>query len=268
MSDPTVAEVLECAARHIERDGLRQDGLFGTVDGPCCVVGAMARAAGGHVALDKIGARDALVSYLKVPSVIAWNDAPGRTASEVIEARMAGECLCGAWSEDRPDARNIEVDGVVHNEHAVRSFIAERNLLRTERDRLAARLTDAAALIHRQELAISDQSRKLATWKTIAERDHGAPIETVDALTAERDAAIARAEKAEQERDEANLYATRMDKTVDVIRDSNRTIEGDTAEAIAAWLEQTARDSTKHGAFIMSLAFDIRAGAYRKESSK
>lgn len=83
----TPKQVLEAAANRIERLGWcqRRNGVkYG--DGPNCAVGAM-------IAVSTISdARPAQIrveNFLGVPRLMEWNDAPGRTAEEVIAALRA-----------------------------------------------------------------------------------------------------------------------------------------------------------------------------------
>lgn len=102
------------------------------------------------------------------------------------------------------------------------------------------------------------------------------------AMAAAYDRAVEDKHAATRERDEANLYATRMDKTVDVIRDSNRTIERTTASAIVAFMsaradliDEEVRDglalfgvqpeSAKEGRVLRALAHEIHS-LYTKDT--
>lgn len=83
-------------------------------------------------------------------------------------------------------------------------------------------------------------------------------------LIAEVGTLRSRLAEVEIERDEANLYATRMDKEVDVLRESNRIITDRTTEAIAAWVVTRA---TRHPGFAqatLELAAAIRAGQHKE----
>lgn len=79
----TAQEVLLEAAEYLELYGWIQ-GEMGAFGGPCCIVGAT-------VSVDPLGearaeAQLAVRRYLSVDSLPLWNDAPGRTAAEVIAA--------------------------------------------------------------------------------------------------------------------------------------------------------------------------------------
>lgn len=83
----TARDVLLAAAVRIEVRGHCQGAS--ERDGRCCVVGAFDRATGDAALHRK--ACDKLSGYLdlpgpSMPAVVAWNDAPGRTAAEVIAA--------------------------------------------------------------------------------------------------------------------------------------------------------------------------------------
>lgn len=73
-------------ARYIREYGWVQ-GRLGGCGGPACLIGAMFETSTpetvGHPA---IYARERLRNHLGVVSVSDWNDAPGRTAEEVIAA--------------------------------------------------------------------------------------------------------------------------------------------------------------------------------------
>ncbi|RJQ09405.1 MAG: hypothetical protein C4558_06295 [Dehalococcoidia bacterium] len=81
----TTAEFLRAAKARLEEDGWTQ-GEFGVDRSPHCVVGALVRVrdALGDV---QIGAPEAfLARAVGRHSIIAWNDAPGRTVEEVYAA--------------------------------------------------------------------------------------------------------------------------------------------------------------------------------------
>jgi hypothetical protein len=79
----TPREVLLKAAEHIERYGWRQRSK-GAPEAPCCVIGAMEVVTeDDRAAFDE--ARFALRGRVGW-QLVAWNDAPGRTAAEVITA--------------------------------------------------------------------------------------------------------------------------------------------------------------------------------------
>jgi hypothetical protein len=123
--EPTPADILRGAARYLQLHGWRQDGLYGddefTTDTPsrtpaACALGAIGMAAFGHripnhydesaewaayrqssnilddyltltCAKDTVPILDA--NYADGVSVGDWNDAPGRTAEQVIAALNA-----------------------------------------------------------------------------------------------------------------------------------------------------------------------------------
>lgn len=78
-----VADVLNDAADHLCFGGWVQGQHYrGTAS---CAVGALDRATQGKSAL-AIRALETFRQYLGVRSVISWNDLPGRTADEVVNA--------------------------------------------------------------------------------------------------------------------------------------------------------------------------------------
>lgn len=86
------SEVLHLAADAIERDGWwHPDRLARGKAQPLCASNAIVKAAG----VPYCGAHVALVAYLSgtaagpVRTIFDWNDAPGRTAAEVIEVLRA-----------------------------------------------------------------------------------------------------------------------------------------------------------------------------------
>jgi hypothetical protein len=96
------SEVLDLAADHLRRNGLFKGGAHGEGDlrtAPACTVGAITlmaiwgndRAA-GNVAIDQV--RDYIGG-----DVVAWSDAPGRTAEEVVEALRACAVIEAAREE-------------------------------------------------------------------------------------------------------------------------------------------------------------------------
>lgn len=89
----TTREVLLAAAEEIERSGLHKGEYWPNpsrwTEGPCCTVGAVRRACGTR--FDTTSVEDA-VSVLERRlrcEVARWNDAPERTASDVIRALRA-----------------------------------------------------------------------------------------------------------------------------------------------------------------------------------
>lgn len=84
----TPAQVLNDAATYLETHGWRQHDV-GEHGSPCCVLGAIAEAAGqGDTSnMHYLAASRALHEVVGGnTSVIAWNDAPGRTVEEVTAA--------------------------------------------------------------------------------------------------------------------------------------------------------------------------------------
>jgi hypothetical protein len=87
----------------------------------------------------------------------------------------------------------------------------------------------------------------------------------------ERDAAIARAERAERERDAARTCERIAKEASEVY--ARRWVDADTkaadtVDAIAAWLDEKAAHFTQNrnlGPYSAELAADIRSGAWRKE---
>lgn len=104
----TPNEVLFDAARHLEVHGWLQ-GIAGESRKPCCLIGAT-------VAVDPLGearteAQAILRDHLGVRSggLAQWNDAPGRTAAEVIAAlraaaqrRRPSHAFTPSWRAPRP----------------------------------------------------------------------------------------------------------------------------------------------------------------------
>jgi hypothetical protein len=81
----TPSEILLKAAEHLERHGWRQ-GDYGTLNEPCCAHGAMFAVTDFHADESaRIEAKRMFSRFINAPS-IDWNDAPGRTANEVIAA--------------------------------------------------------------------------------------------------------------------------------------------------------------------------------------
>lgn len=102
-SEMDTASVLEKAAELLEEPGAWTQGALGRdVDGDpvvvpqlaacMCVHGALAKAAGkSRLYLWPTGAVLALQEAVRA-NVVAWNDAPGRTQAEVVEAlRLAAQ---------------------------------------------------------------------------------------------------------------------------------------------------------------------------------
>jgi hypothetical protein len=82
-SNPTqIAEVIENAAEYLKEYGWRQ--LKAGVHGESrCLVGALSSAAGTYAL--HMDARKAVESHLWLAAAV-WNDMPGRTKEEVIDA--------------------------------------------------------------------------------------------------------------------------------------------------------------------------------------
>ncbi len=100
MSAQTAAD-LRAAADVLERDGWLQ-GDYGTRHGPKCLAGAVNHVVNGGGSVDDLGgaceledrAADAVQSVAALlgqgyADITRWNDAPGRTAAEVIAALRA-----------------------------------------------------------------------------------------------------------------------------------------------------------------------------------
>lgn len=95
MTDKTTAEILREAAEYIGEHGWIQ-GQLSNPDGKVCAIGAINRAAKSDAVADTYDAIEALWNYLELPSgeqlgsglhpVARWNDAPGRSAEDVILA--------------------------------------------------------------------------------------------------------------------------------------------------------------------------------------
>lgn len=79
---PEVAELLLNAAKVIERDGWCQHSF--SIKGTRCLVAALWEA--GDYAGDVVynHAKLRLLGFVDTPSVVGWNDVPGRTQAEVM----------------------------------------------------------------------------------------------------------------------------------------------------------------------------------------
>ena len=107
------SEVLNTAADIIEKQGWWQDGRDAV---GVCASNAIARASeiGYHPAherfIDHIGG-------VKLQDIFDWNDAPGRTAAEVVETLRAAAVIAEAREvEDARHARKVEAVRVLHGE--------------------------------------------------------------------------------------------------------------------------------------------------------
>lgn len=84
----TARDVLLAAADRIEIRGHCQGAS--EIDGRCCVIGALDRTTSDPALYNKATAM--LCRYIGAPAdhwfarIVTWNDAPGRTAAEVISA--------------------------------------------------------------------------------------------------------------------------------------------------------------------------------------
>lgn len=90
MTTATAATMLDEAARHIEIYGW-QRGRLGGKGGPCCAIGATTVAWDGLTARTSAAWRmgmTALAETIGTKSLSQWNDAPERTADEVITALL------------------------------------------------------------------------------------------------------------------------------------------------------------------------------------
>jgi hypothetical protein len=94
--DIDVADVLNAAADYIATHGLAKEG-FGSDDGPRCLLGAMSTAwqasdmpdSGTNPGCALWGVAAGAVSQaIGHPGIAKWNDAPERTADEVITALL------------------------------------------------------------------------------------------------------------------------------------------------------------------------------------
>lgn len=77
------ADVLDQAADILERDGWTQ-GEWGFTGQPHCIDGGLIAAA--NTDADYSGALEAIAVHLRTTHLLAWNDADGRTADEVLAA--------------------------------------------------------------------------------------------------------------------------------------------------------------------------------------
>jgi hypothetical protein len=87
----TGPEVLLAAADHIERHGLAK-GVFADDDGRCCTRGAIlvvTDGTGSGPACDALGRSLGLKDHDLLNDIARWNDAPERTAPEVVAALRA-----------------------------------------------------------------------------------------------------------------------------------------------------------------------------------
>ncbi len=83
-----VAADLRAAAEVLKRDGWTQGKFYDRSTRCRCVTGAL-NCATARSKRRFDSAWDALIPVIPDPNVIEWNDAPGRTADEVIAALLA-----------------------------------------------------------------------------------------------------------------------------------------------------------------------------------
>jgi len=89
----TPGDLARAAARTLEERGFQQ-GEFGFCDGPVCILGALTMAFGGRFPRDvPCGdrcewdeVRSGLEHVMKVKNIVDWNDKPGRTLADCVEA--------------------------------------------------------------------------------------------------------------------------------------------------------------------------------------
>lgn len=169
-------------------------------------------------------------------------------------ARMAGECTCGAWQDDRPDSD--EIAKLQAENAALRERLADRErfcveagnqLERAELERDEARAWRQCADHLADEVNVLVRRRVVDMRSPVADAllDYRYPPasprgDRLAELERERDAAIARAEAAVL--DSVDLYAS---------------VQHETAEAIAAFAEDYDNDQ-------LAFASDIRAGAWKE----
>jgi copper chaperone CopZ len=107
MTDQTVAETLNRAADLIEAEGWRQHGL-GRPGGPHCAIGAIRRVDGipevevfPSKGTHTYEAAEVLLAHTGfVTDVADWNDAPERTAAQVVEVLRAAAVIAAAKEVD------------------------------------------------------------------------------------------------------------------------------------------------------------------------
>lgn len=98
------SDVLNKAADHIQRFGHMKGDGFGegpVLMAPACIIGAIGVATDFAVGCDESVATGSVRNYLG-GSVVAWNDAPERTAAEVIEVLRA--CAVIEQAREEQDA--------------------------------------------------------------------------------------------------------------------------------------------------------------------
>lgn len=89
----TPGELARAAARMLEKRGFHQ-GDFGYCDGPVCILGALTLAFGGRSPRDVPSGdpcewdevRHGLECVMRVKNIVAWNDEPGRTLAQCVDA--------------------------------------------------------------------------------------------------------------------------------------------------------------------------------------
>lgn len=161
------------------------------------------------------------------------------------DCTVVGGFLPSPCPQCRTEPGSCEYCGAADN-------LKERNALRAELQQWRS--------MHGQEFEMRmDAERKLRQWEAIAERDHGAPIATVEKLTTERDAALARAADLEARWDADPVKAAFR------ARDEAIT-EGRRAIARAEAAEKELHEATDAYANALREIDDIRAHAHRRQT--
>lgn len=103
-------EVLELAAEYIEKNGWHKGASFGPrrspdLDETACLVGSFCKVIGTDVSQERLygGAYKLMQSVVSNPRISQWNDAPGRTKQEVLDALQKAAKL-GRIREDINDS--------------------------------------------------------------------------------------------------------------------------------------------------------------------
>jgi hypothetical protein len=92
------SEALNAAADHIQIFGHRKHGL-GEQGQPTCALGALQAVTGGRDANGWMQPGIKLLRYIERPDVAVWNNAPERTAEDVIAAMRACALIEAAREE-------------------------------------------------------------------------------------------------------------------------------------------------------------------------
>jgi hypothetical protein len=151
-----------------------------------------------------------------------------RAQFDAASATLQAECVA-----------HVELNGHIDNATFAHDYLLG------ERDKgdPSGRLHDFVASL---EVVIDqcDRQRRRANWYEAAHTAGKAKLieHATAALTTERDAARAEVERVKVERDAESLYATRMDKTVDILRDANRHIARETASRSRRGWTRTRRN--------------------------